>query len=292
MSEVSSTPGDTVEVSGTDEDNDTVVVLSNVGPQGPQGSQGEVGPVGPQGPQGSQGPQGPQGATGPIGPSGGPPGPPGPAGADGSGTPGSALPLVEGTAAIGVSNSWAHEDHRHPAAAPQVGAWTLLKTMTASNTAKLTDLTSLTTTYSEYEIVFDSMLPVNNFDQLYLRVRTGGSIQTGNVYAFTIVLMPHNTAMITQNAVVTFIPMNYGGTTYGIGNGASAGLNGYMRVNKPSGNGQVKHFAGVITTFNSTLFCTETVGGFHSSTTPIDGLEFGFSSGGNIASGVIRIYGR
>jgi microcystin-dependent protein len=48
--------------------------------------------IGPQGPQGAQGPQG----------------------TPGQGTPGSALPLVEGVAAAGASTNFSREDHVHP----------------------------------------------------------------------------------------------------------------------------------------------------------------------------------
>ena len=66
MSEVSVTTDDNVVVSGSDEDNDTVVVMSAVGPPGPPGPQGPQGVpgVGSMGPPGPQGPQGPPGVAG------------------------------------------------------------------------------------------------------------------------------------------------------------------------------------------------------------------------------------
>ena len=66
MSEVSVTTDDNVTVSGSDEDNDTVVVMSAVGPPGPPGPPGPQGVpgVGSQGPPGPQGPQGPPGVAG------------------------------------------------------------------------------------------------------------------------------------------------------------------------------------------------------------------------------------
>ncbi len=50
------------------------------------------------------GPQGPQGETGPQGP----------AGRDGQGAPGSALPLMDGTASAGSQIVYSREDHVHP----------------------------------------------------------------------------------------------------------------------------------------------------------------------------------
>ena len=80
------------------------------GPQGPQGPQGPPGPQGVPGPTGPQGPGGTQGNTGPQGPTGAP-GPQGPAGI---GSPGSALPLMDSSAAVGVATNFSREDHVHP----------------------------------------------------------------------------------------------------------------------------------------------------------------------------------
>jgi hypothetical protein len=73
MNEVTVVIEDNVQIEGTDQDNDTVVIASLVGPPGPPG------PMGPQGPQGPQGPTGLKGDTGPMGPQGlvGPQGPQG-----------------------------------------------------------------------------------------------------------------------------------------------------------------------------------------------------------------------
>ena len=99
------------------------------GPQGPPGSQGPQGLPGPTGPTGLTGPQGPQGADstvpGPTGPQGvqgpkgdkgdtGSTGATGPAGADGAGAPGTAPPIMDGTAAVGTSMLFARQDHVHP----------------------------------------------------------------------------------------------------------------------------------------------------------------------------------
>ena len=111
------------------------------GPPGPAGPMGPTGPTGPQGPAGADltvpGPTGPQGATGlpgddgatgatgpagadgatgPQGPKGdtGATGPQGPAGADGAGAPGTAPPLMDGTATVGTSLLFSRQDHIHP----------------------------------------------------------------------------------------------------------------------------------------------------------------------------------
>jgi hypothetical protein len=109
------------------------------GPTGPQGPAGPQGPPGPQGPQGDaglqgyQGPPGPQGAPGlqgppgadstvpgPQGPQGiaGPQGIPGATGSQGPAgapqTPSDSSPLIDGTAAPGISALYSRGDHVHP----------------------------------------------------------------------------------------------------------------------------------------------------------------------------------
>jgi hypothetical protein len=93
------------------------------GPQGIQGPPGVTGPTGSTGPPGAQGPTGadstvpgPTGPTGPQGPQGipGPTGPTGPAGADGAGAPGTAPPIMDGTATVGTSLLFSRQDHIHP----------------------------------------------------------------------------------------------------------------------------------------------------------------------------------
>ena len=101
----------------------TAILTGDQGPPGPPGTPG--GPPGPQGPPGAQGAQGYPGAAGAIGPKGdvGPAGPQGiqgvqgatgPQGVPGAGSPSSAPPLMDGTAAVGVSTNFSREDHIHP----------------------------------------------------------------------------------------------------------------------------------------------------------------------------------
>jgi hypothetical protein len=117
------------------------------GPTGPAGAASTVpGPQGPIGPAGSTGPQGPAGATGSTGSTGsqGPPGQGVPTGGTtgqvltkvnatdyntnwqtpsggGGGTPSTANPIMDGTAAPGVATPYSREDHVHPSDTSRVG---------------------------------------------------------------------------------------------------------------------------------------------------------------------------
>lgn len=87
-----------------------------IGPRGPQGETGPAGPAGPTGPQGPTGQGVPTGGTtGQVLAKA--------SGANydtewvdqsGGGTPGTAIPLMDGTADAGISDALAREDHRHP----------------------------------------------------------------------------------------------------------------------------------------------------------------------------------
>lgn len=68
------------------------------------------------------GPQGPQGETGPQGP----------AGRDGQGSPGSALPLMDGTASAGSQIVYSREDHRHPTDTSRASATDVAALQTAA----------------------------------------------------------------------------------------------------------------------------------------------------------------
>src|SRR5690348_10699019 len=58
------------------------------------------------------------------------------------------------------------------------GPWTLLNTLTASASASLSDTTSLTSTYSEYEIVFANLIPATNNDTCSFLVHSGGAFKS------------------------------------------------------------------------------------------------------------------
>ena len=108
------------------DDETEIIQTYEQGPPGPMGVQGPAGETGPPGPQGDKGdastvpgPQGPQGATGPQGAQGpkgdkGDTGSQGPQGPAGAGSPATAPPLMDGVVAVGGSNNFAREDHRHP----------------------------------------------------------------------------------------------------------------------------------------------------------------------------------
>jgi hypothetical protein len=177
------------------------------------------------------------------------------------------------------------------AAGVPVGGRVLLATLTASNSAFLADTSSLTATYPSYEIVFENLVPVTNAANLAMQVRSGGSFQ-GTAYAHGLnaidASVPNNTPIGNVGTAVN-IPLSF----LNISNTAVAGgFNGHIRVNRPSGTTSYKAWYGsAIVLANNTNFNTLTIGGaWKGNTGAIDGVSF-FMNSGNIASGVIRIYG-
>lgn len=176
-------------------------------------------------------------------------------------------------------------------AAIPAGRWTLLNTLTASNSATLTDITSLTNAYNEYEIVLENVLPVSNLDAFRVRVRNSGTFQSGaNTYAFMITgaITPGTSGPSVGTA--TYLPLSQG-ASLGVGS-AEGGVSGSFRLSKPTTTNGVKHIWGQTIHRSTTQNIMNTIGGYwFAGNGAIDGLEFAYSAG-NIASGVIRIYGR
>ncbi len=166
----------------------------------------------------------------------------------------------------------------------QSGGWTLLNTMTASNSSALQDTTSLTLAYNEYEIVFEQIVPITNAVQCELQVNSGGFQSTN--YITSALNFDSGAA---SAATTTFIPCSKAGQ---LSNSASYGISG--RISLWGYNlGGIKTFTGVLSHFNSngTNSTGVVVSGFWNSFSNFTGFQVIMSSG-NISSGKIKVYGR
>lgn len=166
----------------------------------------------------------------------------------------------------------------------QSGGWTLLNTLTASNSATLSDTTSFTSTYPSYEIVFENIQPATATTQCQIQVHSGGSFQTTSYLASAAFNSGSAGGQIAQT---TYVPCNAGvGAT-------TVPMSGFVRVQSPSSTTLPKIWNGQTSQPNSggtSLYVTN-FGGYWSSNSAIDGFQLLFSSG-NITSGTIKIYGR
>jgi len=164
------------------------------------------------------------------------------------------------------------------------GGYVLLNTLTASNSATLSDTTSLTAAFDEYNIEFEDIIPATNATTFELQVHSGGTFPATSYIAT-------NLAAATVTAVnntTTFISISSAASV----SNAAPGLNGYVRVNKPSQTTAPKMWSGVMVSTNATNAFVATYGGYwNGGNGAIDGFQVLFNSG-NITSGTVRIYGR
>jgi hypothetical protein len=181
-----------------------------------------------------------------------------------------------------------------------VAGFNLLATLTASNSATLSDTTHITSTYNVYAFVLENVLPVTNTQGFLMRVSENG----GSSYIATNYVSTAQSAIIS--AGITWAAAPTGGFDFlatgfllsgtpainnGPSNGASGGLSGIFYFTNPNsaafkqvwGNGAYLSGAGSINPI--------TAGGiYNGDTNVINAVQFLFQSG-NISSGKIRVYG-
>jgi hypothetical protein len=164
------------------------------------------------------------------------------------------------------------------------GQMVLLNTLTANNTSNtLTDTTSLTATYSNYEIVFENLLPATNNITFGFLVHSGGAYQNTNYVGVN--LTTGSSSGITNPT--TQITISQPSTVQN----ASGGLSGHLRIFTPSGSTAPKPIVGMSTHNNATLYVlNQFSGAWTNSNAAVDGFAV-ITSAGFIVSGVVKIYG-
>lgn len=165
------------------------------------------------------------------------------------------------------------------------GARTLLNTLTASGSANLQDTTSLTGSYSEYDIVLENLVPATTTTTCEIQVQSGGSFQTTTYVGGGV--LASSSGAISNGLATTYIPCSYTDVT-----AAAPGVSGTFHVSNVAQTSSPKTFVGTgaspATTNNyqvGTFF-----GYWNGGNGAITGIQVLFSAG-NITSGVIKIYG-
>lgn len=166
------------------------------------------------------------------------------------------------------------------------GTMVLLNTLTASNSASLSDTTSLTSTYSSYEIVWENIIPATLNAAFEAQVQVGGTFQTSGYLAAG---TSYDTAAAAQPFTsTTYFPLSVTGAL-GIYNAAPGG-SGHMRIYNPSASTIIQMTAEFTHAYSSSEAFWGSDGGYYNSSGAVTGLKFVFASG-NITSGVVKIYG-
>lgn len=174
------------------------------------------------------------------------------------------------------------------------GSWTLLATLTASTSASLSDTTSITSSYNEYQLVLSQIIPATNGASLTLQIHSGGAFKATNYLNVAAASIAGSAPGALVSPLTTAIQLSYNSATDATNNpkNATSGLNGTITFTGPS--------ASQITPFNYTLSWLDAAGtgggtmtgtGFWNTAGAIDGFQALFNTG-NITSGTIKIYGR
>jgi hypothetical protein len=173
------------------------------------------------------------------------------------------------------------------------GGKKLLATLTASSSATLSDTTSITGSFSTYELVFTGIIPATNGAAPQLQIRSGGVFQSSGylngaaIFAGggTVVAATANTVNITTafNSTATDATNNP--------KNATPGMSGFIRLFNPSASQTTNVIVqmGYLDAGNTRAISVNN-NGFWNTAAVITGFQFAFNTGA-IASGTIEIYG-
>lgn len=175
------------------------------------------------------------------------------------------------------------------------GSMVLLNTLSPSAVASTTDTTSLTSTYRDYMIMLENVCPATNTTVLQLTIATSGAnFVSGGYVSINNVNM---SAVLSQDSSTTVILLSGIRATTAVATSTTAGVSGMFTLRNPASATLLKQFIGQLSyqasngaLGTSSWAMTDISGLFSSTTSPITGLAFGFSSG-NIQTGTIKIWG-
>ncbi len=201
---------------------------------------------------------------------------------------GGAFTIPKGTVATFTTNALAAGSW-YVEADPGIGSgiWVLLNTLTANNSATLSDTTHITSTYQDYKLVFENVIPANSAVDCMLQVHTNGAFQTTNYQAVSMYASASSASAASSS---TFIPCGHkNGATQNNGSGISGEINLYNASSTTS----PKIWEGTTSDVNSspTAWISTVGGAYVGGNTAIDGFQVLFSAG-VISSGTIKLYGR
>lgn len=169
------------------------------------------------------------------------------------------------------------------------GGLVLLEQHTAAASATLDFTTAITGTYDEYLIEFVNVIPATNAVSLWMRMSTNGgsTYDAGANYSFL--------AAGTNRFGVASTGVDSGGNQIllaksAVDNGATAGVNGSLRLFSPGSTALHKNITGQLNIITAGIIESQQTSGWYRITTAVNAFRFLFSAG-NITSGTIRVYG-
>jgi hypothetical protein len=167
------------------------------------------------------------------------------------------------------------------------GAWVLLSTVTASNSATVDIENTFDSTYDAYVIVVSGMTTTTDNADISLRMKISGSYDTGSNYAYFINKSASNSATFSSSISSSATQIRIAES---VADAAASSVNMKIHVYTPSSTTFNKkiHWEGVgITSNTHPSFCNGV--GNNSGTGALTGIRI-FGSG-NIGAGAFRLYG-
>ena len=205
---------------------------------------------------------------------------------------GTALTLAAGTTAVTQTagdNSTKVANTAYVDRGSSGASMVLLGTASASNSVAIQFTGLMTSSYTEYLVVFSSVIPATNGSLFGLQVGETGTIKSGANYEWHYNYSASNNIGGSSGST-TGTNINLFNTT---GNSATnGGVNGEVRIYNPSSSAGYKAIDYRTTAFDGTNYYSFN-GGAHwlGDTGAITDLNF-FFVGSNMTSGVFQLYGR
>jgi len=182
-----------------------------------------------------------------------------------------------------------------PADIPANTGITLLSTLTAGNSASLTDATDITSTYDFYMFALRDVRPVTNNAGLQMQYSSDGGATWLASYQSTIygVVAALGATLKLETSGSGVMLSGANASLDGISNSANQGVNGVIYLHHPASLG-VKHVTGQVAYSGGDGTQRLNVGTIGANTlanaTAVNAVKF-FMTSGNISSGEIKVYG-
>jgi hypothetical protein len=170
------------------------------------------------------------------------------------------------------------------------GSFVLVEEHTASNSAALQFTTGITSTYDEYVLVIQELVPQNSGDNLLLQVSSNGgsTYDTGANYSWNRLSFNSSQTGSAGSSSASSIILQVNASS-GTGNSVS----GTIHLTNPLGTSLNKAFYGQMQAIDSTgpnLLGNMVAALYMVSANAVNAFQLVFSTG-NVASGIARLYG-
>ena len=181
-------------------------------------------------------------------------------------------------------------------AAVSGGAMTLLETQTASSSSTISFTSNIDSTYDEYVFRFYDIHPSTDVKSLSFQADTGTNTNYNQTITSTVFFAQH--AEDDSSTTLTYSTGRdqaqgtaFQTLTIDAGNANDESVSGILRLFSPSSSVFVKHFNSVsCSPTNGTHAANMYTAGYFNTTTALTRVQFKMD-GGNIDSGVIKLYG-